>query len=131
MTNSCGLWLAKRRLVAVLVGPADQPRRLIRSALTPDARFGLLEYLVAAGTEVVAAEALARSDLLPQHAARRGLVVWTAGDGIVAALLRAAAIRDPARAAALLARLPSIPLLRASLRRLAPQEAQARQLPLI
>ncbi len=88
--TTCGLWLAKRRLVAVLVGPRDEPRRLIRSALTPDARFGLLEYLVAAGTEVVAAEALARGDLLPQHAARRGLVVWTAGDGLVAAPARLA-----------------------------------------
>jgi hypothetical protein len=129
--TTCGLWLVKRRLVAVLVGPGDEPRRLIRSALTPDARFGLLEYLIAAETEIVAAEALARVDLLPQHAARRGLVVWAAGDGLVAALLRAAAIRDPARAAALLARLPGIPLLRSSLRRLAPQDAQARQLPLI
>jgi hypothetical protein len=131
MTTSCGLWLAQRRLVAVLVGPGGEQRRLIRSALTPDARFGLLEYLVATETEIVAAEALARCDLLPQQAARRGLVVWTAGDGLVAALLRAAAIRDPARAAALLARLPGIPLLRASLRRLAPHDAQARQLPLI
>jgi hypothetical protein len=84
-----------------------------------------------AEVEIVAAEALARGDLFPQQAARRGLVVWTAGDGLVAALLRAAAIRDPARAAALLARLPRIPILRASLRRLVPHDIQARQLPLI
>jgi hypothetical protein len=130
--TTCGLWHAKRRLVAALVGPDGKTRRLIRSADTADARFGLLEYLLAAAEiEIVVAEALARADLLPQQAARRGLVVWTAGDGLVAALLRAAAVRDPARAAALLARLPAIPLLRASLRRLAPQDAQARQLPLI
>ena len=84
-----------------------------------------------AEAEIVAAEALARGDLLPQQAARRGLVVWTAGDGLVAALLRAAAIRDPARASALLARLPTIPLWRASLRRLVPADAQSRQIPLL
>jgi hypothetical protein len=71
-----------------------------------------------AGAELVATEALARMDLTPVQAARRGLVVWTVGDALVAALLRAAAIRDPARAAGLLARLPVIPLLRGSIRRL-------------
>lgn len=126
---TCGLWLARRRLVAVVVGPGGEARRAIRAALTDDARFGLLEYLAAAGAEVVATEALARVDLTPAQAARRGLAVWTAGDALVAALLRAAAIRDPARAAALLARIPVIPLLRSSLRRLAPPDR--RQLPLL
>jgi len=129
--TTCGLWHAKRRLVAALIGPGQKAHRLIRSADTADARFGLLEYLLAAEIEIVAAESLVRGDLLPQQAARRGLVVWTADDGLVAALLRAAAVRDPARAAALLARLPTIPLLRAALRQLAPQDAQTRQLPLI
>ena len=131
MTTTCGLWLTKRRLVAALLGPDGATHRIIRSAHTADARFGLLEYLAPVEAEIVAAEALARGDLFPQQAARRGLVVWTAGDGLVAALLRAAAIRDPARAAALLARLPRIAILRASLRRLVPHDIQARQLPLI
>jgi len=127
---TCGLWLARRRLVAAMVGPEGAARRVIRAALTDDARFGLVEYLAATGTtELVATEALIRVDLLPSQAARRGLVVWTVGDGLVAALLGAAAIRDPARAATLLARLPVIPLLRASLRRLAPPDT--RQLPLL
>jgi hypothetical protein len=55
---------------------------------------------------VLTTEALARVDVLPAQAARRGLTIWTADDGFVAALLGAAAIRDPVRAAALLARLP-------------------------
>ncbi len=126
---TCGLWLARRRLVAVVLGPGGKARRAIRAALTDDARFGLLEYLAAVGAELVATEALARVDLTPVQAARRGLPVWAAGDALVAALLGAAAIRDPARAAALLARLPVIPLLRSSIRRLvAPDE---RQLPLL
>jgi hypothetical protein len=127
----CGLWLARRRLVAALVSPGGEARRVVRAALTDDARFGLVEYLTAVGAELVAAEALTRVDLLPSQAARRGLVVWTVSDGFVAAILGAAAIRDPARAATLLARLPLIPLLRNSLRRLAPLDAPARQLPLL
>ena len=68
-------------------------------------------------------------DLTPAQAARRGLAVWTAGDALVAALLGVAAIRDPVRAATLLARLPVIPLLRTSIRRLA--STDRRQLPLL
>lgn len=126
---TCGLWLVRRRLVAVLVGPEGRARRVIRAALTDEARFGLVEYLAAAGAELVATEALARVDLMLVQAARRGLAVFTAGDDFVAALLGAAAIRDPARAAALLARLAITPLLRVSLRRLALPDT--RQLPLL
>jgi hypothetical protein len=129
--TSCGLWLARRRLVAVLVGECGEARRTIRAALTDDARFGLIEYLAQADCEIVATEALVRAELLPAQAARREIVVWSADDALAAALLRAAAVRDPARAAALLARLPRIPLLRASLRRLVPPGALARQLPLL
>jgi hypothetical protein len=126
---TCGLWLARRRLVAAMLGPGGEARRVIRAALTDDARFGLVEYLAATGAEIVATEALARIDLMPAQAARRGLAVWTVGDALVAALLRAAAIRDPARAAALLARLPVIPLLRGVIRRLVSPDG--RQLPLL
>jgi len=126
---TCGLWLARWRLVAAVLGPGGEERRIIRAALTDDARFGLVEYLAAVGAELVATEALVRVDLVPVQAARRGMAVWTAGDTFVAALLRAAAIRDPARAAALLARLPAIPLLRSTIRRLRPPDR--RQLPLL
>jgi hypothetical protein len=95
---TCGIWLARRRLVAVIIGPAGEARRPVRAARTAEARYGLVEYLAAAEAEI---------------------------------LLGAAAIRDPARAAALLARLPRIPLLRAYLRRLMPPGAPARQLPLL
>jgi len=130
-TTVCGLWPAKRQLVAVLLRSDSDKRRLIRSANTSDGRFGLLEFLVATEAEIVTTEALARVDLLPQQAVRQQLVVWAAEDAFVSALLRAAVIRDSARAAALLARLPAIPRLRASLRRLAPPEVPPNQLPLI
>jgi hypothetical protein len=128
--TTCGLRLARRRIVAVLVS-AGQARRTIRAAMTDDARYGLLEYLAAAESEIVTTEALARVDVLPAQAARRGLTVWAAEDGLVAALLGAAGIRDPARAAALLARLPRIPLLRTSLRRLTAPAGSTRQLQLL
>lgn len=128
---SCGVWRAERRLVVALVGPDSKPRRVIRSALTDDARYGLIEYLAIAGTDLIVSEALTRVDLLPSHAARRGLVVWTVSDAFVAALLRAAAIRDPARAAALLGRLTFIPLLRGSLRRIGSVAAHPQQLPFL
>ena len=126
----CGLWLARRRLAAALVGDRGELRRVLRAALTDDARFGLLEYLAHAGCEIVATEALARADLVAAQAARRGLAVWLADDALVGALLGVAAVRDPARAAALVARLRLVPAWRGQLRRFA-LGADARQLPLI
>lgn len=126
----CGLWLARRRLVAVLVDERGEVRRSLRAALTHEARFGLVEYLAHAGAEIVATEALARADLVAAQAERRGAPVWLADDALVAALLGVAAVRNPARAAALVARLRLAPAWRGQLRRLAPP-ADARQLPLI
>jgi len=129
--TSCGLWLARRRLVAVLVPEGSEAPRLVRAPLTGDARFGLLEYLRAADAEIVTTEAFARADSLPTQAACHGLAVWSTDDRLLTAILRAAAIRDPARAAALLARLPRIPLLRATLRHLVSPDTHARQLALL
>lgn len=129
--TTCGLWVARSRLVAVLVGPAGETRRIIRASLTADARYGLVEYLAGVELEIVLTEALARTDLVALQAVRRGVPVWTVDDALGAALLGAAAIRDGARAAALLARLPRIPLLRASLRRLMPPGQTGSQLPLL
>jgi hypothetical protein len=126
----CGLWLAHRRLVAVLVGERGEVRRSIRAALTDEARFGLVEYLTHSGCEIVASEALARADLVAAQADRRGLAAWRADDALVGALLAAAAVRDPMRAAALLAWLRLLPAWRGQRRRLAPA-SDARQLPLI
>jgi hypothetical protein len=126
---ACGLWRARRRLVAALVGDRGEVRRVLRAALTDDARFGLIEYLDHAGCEIVATEALTRADLVAAQAARRGLAVWVADDALVAALAAVAAVRDPARAAALVGRLRAVPAWRAHLRPLTPLPT-ARQLPL-
>jgi len=126
---TCGVVLAPRRLVAVVLGPGGESRRAIRAALTDDARYGLGEYLAAAGAEIVVTDALVRGDPVARHASRAGLVVWVAPDALVTAVARAAAITDPARTAAILARLPRVPLLRAQLRRLA-TAVEPRQVPL-
>jgi len=116
---TCGLVLAPRRLVAVVLGPGGEARRAFSAALTDDARFGLVTYLASAGAEIVAAEALVRSDPVAQRALAASLVVWAAPDALVAAVARAAAITAPVLVAGMLARLPRIPLLRTQLRRLA------------
>ncbi len=127
---TCGLILAPRRLVAVVLGPGGEARRVIRAALTDDARFGLVEYLAAAGAEIVVTDALVRGDPVGRSAVRAGLAVWIAPDTLVSAVARAAAITDPARVAAVLGRLPRVPLLRAHLRRLA-AAVEPRQVPLL
>ena len=128
---TCGLVLAPRRLVAVVLGPGGEARRAIRAALTDDARYGLVAYLAHAGAEIVATEALVRTDPAAQHALAAGLVAWAVPDALAAAIARAAAIPEPVRIAAMLARLPRIPLLRAQLRRLAAVINQPQQIPLL
>lgn len=127
---ACGLWIARRHVVAAMVGPAGQRQRVLRSALSDDACYGMGEYLTHAGAEVIVTEALARTEIMPAQLARHGLVVWTADDQLVAGLLRVAAIRDPGRAAAVLARMRLVPAWRAHLRQLAPA-SPAKQLPLL
>ncbi|HET8541631.1 MAG TPA: hypothetical protein VFL83_17265 [Anaeromyxobacter sp.] len=127
---TCGVVLAPRRLVAVVLGPGGEARRAIRAALTDDARYGLVEYLAAARAEIVVTDTLLRGDPVARRALDAGLAIWVAPDALVAAIARAAAITDPARIAAFLARLPRVPLLRAQLRRLA-NSIEPRQVPLL
>jgi hypothetical protein len=127
---SCGLVLAPRRLVAVVLGPGGEARRAIRAALTDDARYGLLAYLGALSCEIVVSDRLVRADPVVQRGLSSGLVLWAAPDALVTAIARAAAVTDPARLAAMLARLPRVPLLRAQLHRLA-TSATPSQVPLL
>ncbi len=127
---TCGLVLAPRRLVAVILAPGGEAPRAIRAALSDDARYGLVACLANLGAEIVAAEALVRGDPVAQRAIGAGLVAWVAPDVLVAAVTSAAAITGPARTAAMLARLPRVPLLRAQLRRLT-AVVEPRQVPLL
>jgi hypothetical protein len=71
-----------------------------RSVPRPPLTRATGEYLAAADAEIVVTEALARTNALSDHAARRDVPTWTVDDALAAALLGAAAIRDPTRAAA-------------------------------
>lgn len=115
---TCGLVLAPRRLVAVVLGPDGHPRRAIRAAITDDARAGLVTYLAAAGVEIVVTDAFVRADPVARRAVDAGQIVWVAPEAFLAAIARATATSGPERTAAVLARLPRIPFLRAQLRRL-------------
>jgi hypothetical protein len=128
---TCGIVLAPRRLVAVVLGPGDGARRALRAALTDDARYGLVQYLGAVGAEVVVTDGLLAADPVARRALEAGLLVSAAPVALVAAWAQATAITDPARIAAMLARLPRVPLLRAQLRRLAEPGRDPRQAPLL
>lgn len=128
---TCGVVLTPPRLVAVVLGPGGGARRAIRAALTDDARYGLVQYLAAVGAEVVVADGLLAADPIAQRIVDADVVVWVAPGGLVSALAQAAALTDPARLAAMLARLPRVPILRAQLRRLVAPGPDPRQVPLL
>jgi hypothetical protein len=129
--TACGVWLAPRGLVAVIVDRAGRTRSCT-VALTDDARSGLALWLAAAGADLVVDEALLEADPIADVARRAGVTVWIAGPPLVGALRCAAGItrRGPRPAAALLARLPDIPWLRSLLRRLEPRHDE-RQITLL
>ena len=121
--TSCGVWLAPRGLVAVIVDGAGRGRSC-NVAFTDDARLGLALWLTAAGADLVVDEAILEVDPIAHVARRAGVTVWIAGPPLVAALRHAAGItcRGARPSAAMLARLPAIPWLRALLRRLEPPD---------
>ncbi len=117
--TACGVWLAPRGLVAVLVDGAGRTRSC-SVAFTDDARSGLALWLAAAGADLVVDETLLEADPIADVARRAGVTVWIAGPPLVAALRHVAGItrRSGRLSAAMLARLPSVPWLREQLRRL-------------
>ncbi len=129
--TACGVWLAPRGLVAVLVDDAGRARSC-SVAFTDDARSGLAVWLAAAGADLVVDEALLEADAIAHVARCAGVTVWIAGPPLVEALRHAAGItrRGARPSAAMLARLPSTPWLRSLLRRLEPPRNE-QQIPLL
>lgn len=129
--SACGVWLAPRGPLAVLINSAGHARSC-SVAFTDDARSGLALWLAAAGADLVVDETLLEADPIANIARNAGVTVWVAGPPLVAALRHAAGIarRGPRLSAAMLARLPSIPWLRSLLRRLEPPDDD-RQIPLL
>jgi hypothetical protein len=121
--TSCGLWPARRRLVAVVVDDDGRASPAVAAALNDDARWGLLEHLDAVhglDCELVISDELARVDSIGQLALTRGVSVWVAPQRLVDAIRTAAALATgpPGRTAAMIARLALVPIWRGHLRRL-------------
>lgn len=132
---ACGLWLARRRLIAVVVDVEGRASPAMRADLDDDAGWGLLEHLDAVhGLDValVLPENLARSDHVGRLALRRGMDVWAAPQSLVEAIRAAAGLTTgpPARTAAMIGRLAISAVWRGHLRRVA-TTADRRQLSLL
>lgn len=132
--HSCGLWYARRRLVAVVVDSEGRASPAIAAAQGEDSRWGLFARLDAIhgfDFELVITEQLAKDDCIGHTALARSIPVWVAPQRLIDAIRAAAALATgpPARTAAMIARLAVVPTWRSHLRRVG-QEPDRRQLPL-
>jgi hypothetical protein len=123
--SSCGLWLSRRRLVAVAVDNGGRAAPAVSTSLDDESRRALLQHLDALhgfDCELVLPEQLLKVDPIAQLALRRGLSVWIAPQPLVLGIRLAAGLATgpPARTAAMIARLALVPGWRAHLRRLDP-----------
>ena len=118
--STCGVWLGRRGLAAVLIDNSGRVCFTATVAPTDAARWGLAQRLVAVGADLIIDESHLPADPVAFAARRAGVRVWVAGPPLVGALrtVTGAARGPPKTSAALLARLPSVPWLRAHLRRL-------------
>lgn len=133
--TACGLWLARRRLIAVVVDDGGRASPAISACLDDDARWGLLEHVEAThglDVDLVLAEELSKYDNIGRLALERGLPVWMAPQRLIDAIATAAGLArgPPARTAAMIARLMRVPAWRGHLRRLE-LNADRRQLSLL
>lgn len=121
--TACGLWLARRRIVAVVLDDRGRASPAVSASLDDDARWGLLEQVDGPhglDVDIVLAEALSRCDNIGRLALERGLPVWLAPQRLIDAIAAAAGLArgPPARMAAVIARLMLVPAWRGHLRRL-------------
>jgi hypothetical protein len=130
--TACGVWLGRRGLAAVLVDGSGRVCFAATVARTDSGRWGLAQRLAAVGADLVVDESHLPADPIAFVARRAGARVWVAGPPLVGSLRAVTgAARGPPRASAtILARLPSVPWLRAHLRRLEPED-DPRQVPLL
>ena len=134
--TSCGVWLSKRRLLAVGVDDDGRASPAIFAGTHDDARWGLLESVEAVhglDCELVFPENLLRVDSIAHLALKRGASISVAPQRLVDAIRIVAGLATgpPARVAAMLARLSIVPALRLHLHRLDPHSCDRRQLPLL
>jgi hypothetical protein len=134
--TSCGIWLSRQRLVAVVVD--DDGRASPATFATPDdeGRWALLEQVDAVhglDWELVLSEDLLKSDTISRFALERGHGLWAAPWQLVEAIRRVTGLASgaPGRVAAMIARLAIVPGFRSYLRRVERCFCDHRQLPLL
>lgn len=134
--TSCGVWLSRQRLVAVVVDDEGRASPAIFATPDDEGRWALLEHVDAVhglDWELVLPEDLLKSDTISRLALEHGHRVWVAPQRLVQAMRHAAGLATgpPARVAAMVARLVIVPGFRSYLRRVERCFCDHRQLPLL
>ncbi len=133
---SCGIWLSRARLVAVVVDDGGRAAPALFAATDDEGRWALLEHLDGVhglDCELVLPEDLLKADAISRLALERGHELWAAPQRLVEAIRRVAGLTtgSPARVAAMLARLATAPGFRDHLRRIDRRGYDRRQLSLL
>jgi hypothetical protein len=121
MSSTWGLCVTPRRLVASLQ-PADRVSNPVcHVARTDDGRHFLLDAIIGSGAELVVAADQMRKEPVAELARARGVTLWLIPPEVAFAIRVGAGLHAaPRRLAAIMAQLPSMPLLRPHLKRLRP-----------
>lgn len=124
---TCGLWLTRRQLVAVVVDEDGDPAWTGTAGRDVEGCRGLLATVdagVGLDYALVVPEALARTGRIARVAAEHGVALWLVPDALVESvrLVGRLGAGPPARTAAALARLPLARAMRAQLRRVPPDD---------
>jgi hypothetical protein len=112
--TSCGIWLSRKRLVAVVVDDDGRAAPALFAATDDEGRWALLEHIDGVhglDCELVLSEDLLQADTLSRLALERGHELWAAPQRLVEAIRRVAGLATgpPARTAAMIARLALVP----------------------
>ena len=119
---TCGLWPGARRIIAVIADAEGNTRPPITAAYTDEALWGLLQYIAYHDAQPVLSKSLTRRNHFGKKITDEGLLLWRISDGFFDQLRIASALsKKPGRySAAMLARLPHLPMLRDHLERVNP-----------
>ncbi len=126
MMLTCGLWPGARRIIAVIADAQGNTRPPITASYTDEAVWGILQYIAYHDAQPVLSNALICRNSLGKKIADEGLPLWQISDGFFEQLRIAAALtkKTGRYSAAMLARLPYLPMLRNHLERINPLVAK-------
>ena len=133
--TACGIWLSKKRLVAVVVDDDGRTAPGVLGAVDEEERWALLQHVDAVhGLDcaiVLTDDLLKTDDGICRLALERGHDLWAAPRALVEAIRAAAGLATAPRVAAMIARLVVVPGFRGHLRRVDRSVTDCRQLLLL